>query len=183
MNLPRIIILLTLTPCSTKATCFILYFKNKNKKKEDNFFAELKNSRQDSVSPKKDDGAFKKSPKPRKRGRTEVNVENRNVVRPPPPITIDNVIQSNRLQMKLQGITKQKSRGRIVGKGLRVYLETPEAYPAIRRYIDTEKLEAFTSELNEEKDLKAVIRPSDTPPQEIIEDLLNHSQRVPCYDQ
>ncbi|GFV61302.1 hypothetical protein TNCV_2024761 [Trichonephila clavipes] len=116
---------------------------------------------------------------------TEVNVENRNVVRPPPPITIDNVIQSNRLQMKLQGITKQKSRGRIVGKGLRVYLETPEAYHAIRRYIDTEKLEAFTYELNEEKDLKAVIRgwPSDTPPQEIIEDLLNHSQRVPCYDQ
>ncbi|GFY61394.1 a disintegrin and metalloproteinase with thrombospondin motifs 20 [Trichonephila inaurata madagascariensis] len=44
---------------------------------------------------------------------------------------------------------------------------------AIRRFIDNEKLEAFTYQLNDEKELKAVIQgmPSDTPPQEIIEDL------------
>ncbi|GFX68054.1 nucleic-acid-binding protein from transposon X-element [Trichonephila clavipes] len=79
---------------------------------------------------------------------TGVNVENHNVVRPAPPITIDNVNQ--------------------------VYPEAPEAYHAIRCYVDTEKLEAFTYQLNEEKEFKAVIRgmPSDTPPQEIIEDLL-----------
>ncbi|GFU24689.1 hypothetical protein TNCV_3178281 [Trichonephila clavipes] len=87
---------------------------------------------------------------------TGVNVENHNVFRPPPPITIGNVNQSNKLLKKLQDITKQKLRGRIIGKGLRVYTETPEAYHAIRRYFDSENLEAFTYQLNEEKELKAV---------------------------
>ncbi|GFU03219.1 nucleic-acid-binding protein from transposon X-element [Trichonephila clavipes] len=65
-------------------------------------------------------------------------------------------------------------KGRMVGKGLRIYPETPEAYHAIRRYVDAEKLEAFTYQLPEEREIKAVIRgmPADTPPQEIIEDLL-----------
>ncbi|GFT47730.1 hypothetical protein TNCV_1717421 [Trichonephila clavipes] len=93
---------------------------------------------------------------------TEVNVENRNVVRPPPPITIDNVIQSNQLLKKLQGITKQKSRGRIVGKGLRVYPETPEAYHAIRRYIDTENLETFTLNLRGHRGVENVSRAQNT---------------------
>ncbi|GFY34699.1 nucleic-acid-binding protein from transposon X-element [Trichonephila clavipes] len=96
---------------------------------------------------------------------------NHNVVRPPPPNTIDNVNLPNQLLKKLQETTQQKLRGRMVGKGLRIYPETPEAYHAIRRYIDTEKLEAFTYQLLDEKELKAVIRgmPADTPPQEIID--------------
>ncbi|GFW46292.1 RNA-directed DNA polymerase from mobile element jockey [Trichonephila clavipes] len=99
---------------------------------------------------------------------------NHNAVRPPPPITIDNVKLPNQLLKKLQDTTQQKLRGRMVGKGLRIYPETPEAYHAIRRYIDAEKLEAFTYQLPEEKEIKAVIRgmPADIPPQEIIEDLL-----------
>ncbi|GFV22170.1 hypothetical protein TNCV_1920301 [Trichonephila clavipes] len=99
--------------------------------------------------------------------------DNHNVDRLPPHITIDNVNLPNQLLKKLQVITQQKLRGRIIGKGLRIYPETPEAYHAIGRYIDSEKLEDFTYQLNEEKELKAVIRgiPADTPPQEIIEDL------------
>ncbi|GFS64257.1 hypothetical protein TNCV_3945781 [Trichonephila clavipes] len=86
---------------------------------------------------------------------TGATAENHNVVRPPPPITIDNVRQSHRLFKKLQDITKQKIRGKIIGKGLRVYPENPEAYHTIRRYVDAEKLESFTYQLDEEKDLKA----------------------------
>ncbi|GFY74458.1 hypothetical protein TNIN_192951, partial [Trichonephila inaurata madagascariensis] len=81
---------------------------------------------------------------------TRVIVENHNVVRPPPPVIIDNVQQSNQL-LKLQDITKQNLRGRIIGKGRIVYPEIPEAYHAIRRYVDAEKLEAFTYQLDNEK--------------------------------
>ncbi|GFT91832.1 nucleic-acid-binding protein from transposon X-element [Trichonephila clavipes] len=111
---------------------------------------------------------------------TGTTAENHNVVRPPPPITIDNVRQSHQLLKKLQDITKQKIRGKIIGKGLRVYPENPEAYHTIRRYVDAEKLESFTYQLDEEKDLKAVIRgmPSDTPPQEIIDDLRTYGITV-----
>ncbi|GFY31554.1 nucleic-acid-binding protein from transposon X-element [Trichonephila clavipes] len=71
-------------------------------------------------------------------------------------------------------------RGKIIGKGLRVYPENPEAYHVIRRYVDAEKLESFTYQLDEEKDLKAVIRgmPSDTPPQEIIDELRTYGISV-----
>ncbi|GFW18319.1 nucleic-acid-binding protein from transposon X-element [Trichonephila clavipes] len=111
---------------------------------------------------------------------TEATAENHDVIRPPPPITIDNVDQSSQLLKKLQAITKQKMRGKIIGKGLRVYPETPEAYQAIRRYVDAEKLESFIHQLDGEKDLKAVIRgmPSNTPPQEIIDDLLTYGITV-----
>ncbi|GFX52993.1 hypothetical protein TNCV_3228611 [Trichonephila clavipes] len=56
-------------------------------------------------------------------------------------------------------------KGRMVGKGLRIYPETPEAYHAIRKYVETEKLEAFTYQLPEDREIKAVIRgmPADTP--------------------
>ncbi|GFW78071.1 nucleic-acid-binding protein from transposon X-element [Trichonephila clavipes] len=88
--------------------------------------------------------------------------------------------QSHQLLKKLQDITKQKMRGKIIGKGLRVYPETPEAYHTIRHCVDAEKLESFTYQLDEEKDLKAVIRgmPSDTPPQEIIDDLRTYGITV-----
>ncbi|GFW38625.1 hypothetical protein TNCV_3879941 [Trichonephila clavipes] len=96
---------------------------------------------------------------------TEVPVHH-NTVRPPPPITIDNVKLPNQLLKKLQDTTQQKMKGRMVGKGLRIYPETPEAYHAIRKYVETEKLEAFTYQLPEDREIKAVIRgmPADTPP-------------------
>ncbi|GFX59853.1 hypothetical protein TNCV_4130961 [Trichonephila clavipes] len=95
---------------------------------------------------------------------TEVPVHH-NTVRPPPPITIDNVKLPNQLLKKLQDTTQQKMKGRMVGKGLRIYPETPEAYHAIRKYVETEKLEAFTYQLPEDREIKAVIRgmPADTP--------------------
>ncbi|GFT93853.1 nucleic-acid-binding protein from transposon X-element [Trichonephila clavipes] len=71
-------------------------------------------------------------------------------------------------------------KGRMVGKGLRIYPETPEAYHAIRKYVETEKLEAFTYQLPEDREIKAVIRgmPADTPPEEIIQDLLTVGIKV-----
>ncbi|GFV84264.1 nucleic-acid-binding protein from transposon X-element [Trichonephila clavipes] len=95
--------------------------------------------------------------------------------RRPPPITIDNVAQSAQLLKKLQTLTGQKLQGRVIGRGLRVYPETPAAYHQIRNLIDQEKLEAYTYELNENKEIKVVIRgmPVDMPIQEIMEDLEN----------
>ncbi|GFQ79193.1 nucleic-acid-binding protein from transposon X-element [Trichonephila clavata] len=71
-------------------------------------------------------------------------------------------------------MTNENFMGRVIGKGLRVYPKTPQAYYTIRNFIDKEKLETYTYQLNEEKELKAVIRgmPSDMPPQEIIDALL-----------
>ncbi|GFT55592.1 hypothetical protein TNCV_995881 [Trichonephila clavipes] len=60
--------------------------------------------------------------------------------RPPPPITIDNVEQSAKLLKKLQELTGQKLQGRVIGRGLRVYPETPAAYHQIRNLIDQEKI-------------------------------------------
>ncbi|GFV69357.1 nucleic-acid-binding protein from transposon X-element [Trichonephila clavipes] len=70
-------------------------------------------------------------------------------------------------------MTKENLMGRIIGKGLRIYPKTPQAYHTIRSFIDREKLESYTYQLNEEKELKVVIRgmPSDMPPQQIIEGL------------
>ncbi|GFY31955.1 hypothetical protein TNCV_2620921 [Trichonephila clavipes] len=86
--------------------------------------------------------------------------------RKPPPITIDNVANSAALLKKLQTLTREDFMGRVIGRGLRVYPNTSQAYHAIRSYIDREKLESFTYQLSEEKELKAVIRgmPSDMPP-------------------
>ncbi|GFQ92311.1 RNA-directed DNA polymerase from mobile element jockey [Trichonephila clavata] len=72
-------------------------------------------------------------------------------------------------------MTKENCKGRVIGSGLRVYPETPQAYHLIREFISKEKMESFTHQLQEEKELKAVIRgmPSDMPPQEIIEVLLD----------
>ncbi|GFY01600.1 nucleic-acid-binding protein from transposon X-element [Trichonephila clavipes] len=93
--------------------------------------------------------------------------------RPPPPITIDNVNNSAAFLKQLQNMTQENLMGRIIGKGLRVYPKTPQAYHKIRSFIDHEKLESYTYQLNEEKELKVVIRgmPSDMPPQQIIEGL------------
>ncbi|GFV66775.1 nucleic-acid-binding protein from transposon X-element [Trichonephila clavipes] len=93
--------------------------------------------------------------------------------RTPPPITIDNVNNSAAFLKQLQNMTQENLMGRIIGKGLRVYPKTPQAYHKIRNFIDHEKLESYTYQLNEEKELKVVIRgmPSDMPPQQIIEGL------------
>ncbi|GFW03457.1 hypothetical protein TNCV_1740071 [Trichonephila clavipes] len=87
--------------------------------------------------------------------------------RPPPPITIDNVNNSAAFLKQFQNMTQENLMGRIIGKGLRVYPKTPQAYHKIRSFIDHEKLESYTYQLNEEKELKVVIRgmPSDMPPQ------------------
>ncbi|GFY56703.1 hypothetical protein TNIN_350211 [Trichonephila inaurata madagascariensis] len=68
--------------------------------------------------------------------------------RPPPPITIDNVEHTAQLLKRLQNLTNQKLQGRVIGRGLRVYPETPTAYHQIRNLINSEKLEAFTHELS-----------------------------------
>ncbi|GFV89566.1 hypothetical protein TNCV_993981 [Trichonephila clavipes] len=70
-------------------------------------------------------------------------------------------------------MTKENLIGRIIGKGLRIYPKTAQAYHPIRSFIDREKLESYTYQLNEEKELKFVIRgmPSDMPSQQIIEGL------------
>ncbi|GFU32489.1 RNA-directed DNA polymerase from mobile element jockey [Trichonephila clavipes] len=93
--------------------------------------------------------------------------------RPPPPITIDNVNNSAAFLKQLQNMTQENLMGRIIGKGLRVYPKTPQAYHKIRSFIDHEKFESYTYQLNAEKELKVVIRgmPSDMPPQQIIEGL------------
>ncbi|GFY76940.1 hypothetical protein TNIN_445751 [Trichonephila inaurata madagascariensis] len=76
--------------------------------------------------------------------------------RPPPPITIDNVEHTAQLLKRLQNLTNQKLQGRVIGRGLRVYPETPAAYHQIRNLIENEKLEAFTHELSENKEIKVV---------------------------
>ncbi|GFQ69904.1 hypothetical protein TNCT_264561 [Trichonephila clavata] len=74
----------------------------------------------------------------------DTTTETRHAARPPPPITIDNIQRSTELLKKLQELTKQQMKGRVIGKGLRVYPETPEAYHAVRNFIDQNKLESFT---------------------------------------
>ncbi|GFT48461.1 hypothetical protein TNCV_3822461 [Trichonephila clavipes] len=107
--------------------------------------------------------------------------------RKPPPITIDNVANSAALLKKLQALTREDFMGRVIGRGLRVYPNTPQAYHAIRNYIDREKLESFTYQLNEEKELKAVIRgmPSDMPPADYRSPSgsRHHDKRLQSHDQ
>ncbi|GFS38141.1 nucleic-acid-binding protein from transposon X-element [Trichonephila inaurata madagascariensis] len=94
---------------------------------------------------------------------------------PPPLLTIDNIVNSATFLKRLLDMTKENFIGRVIGKGLRIYPQTPQAYHAIRKSIDKEVLEAYTNQLNEEKEHKAVIRgmPSDSLPQQIIEALLD----------
>ncbi|GFT92034.1 nucleic-acid-binding protein from transposon X-element [Trichonephila clavipes] len=115
------------------------------------------------------------------------NEGNENVIQPQPPktpeaprfclpspIIIDNIVNSVIFLKNLQTITKEDFMGRVISKGLRVYPKTPQAYHTIRNYIDKEKLEVYTYQLSEEKELKAVIRsmPFDMPPQQIVNALL-----------
>ncbi|GFW65474.1 hypothetical protein TNCV_1353411 [Trichonephila clavipes] len=70
-------------------------------------------------------------------------------------------------------MTQENLMGRIIGKGLRVYPKTPQAYHKNQKLHRPRKLESYTYQLNEEKELKVVIRgmPSDMPPQQIVEGL------------
>ncbi|GFV54381.1 hypothetical protein TNCV_3482201 [Trichonephila clavipes] len=94
-------------------------------------------------------------------------------VQPPPPITIDDIAQPAQLLKKIQDFTEQKLTGRITGRYLRLYPETPAAYNRIRQLIDEEKLQSFTFQFPEEKEIKVVIRgmPSDMPIEDITEEL------------
>ncbi|GFR21521.1 hypothetical protein TNCT_279741 [Trichonephila clavata] len=103
-------------------------------------------------------------PAPRDDGNEDVtsplpsNTPNAPRFRPPPPITIDNITNSAAFLKNLQQMTNENFMGRVVGKGLRVYPQTPQAYHTIRSYADKEKLETYTHQLSEEKEIKAVIR-------------------------
>ncbi|GFQ97295.1 hypothetical protein TNCT_205361, partial [Trichonephila clavata] len=90
-------------------------------------------------------------------------------IRPPPPITIDNVDQSGQFLKKLQDLTNSKLSGRMVGRSLRVYPETPAAYKQIRSYLDDHKMQAFTYQLKEDKEFKVVLRgmPADMSPKKL----------------
>ncbi|GFX37022.1 hypothetical protein TNCV_1175221 [Trichonephila clavipes] len=94
-------------------------------------------------------------------------------VRPPPPITIDNVTQPAQLLKKMQELTRQKLTGRMKGRSFRVYPETPTAYNQIRKLTEEEKLESFTFQFPEEKEYRVVIKgmPADMPVEDIIEEL------------
>ncbi|GFU59153.1 nucleic-acid-binding protein from transposon X-element [Trichonephila clavipes] len=94
-------------------------------------------------------------------------------VRPPPPITIDGIAQPAQFLKKIQDLTRPKLIGRMKGRSMRVYPETPEAYHQIRKLIEDEKFESFTHQFPEEKIYKVVIRglPTDMPVEDIIEEL------------
>ncbi|GFY46800.1 RNA-directed DNA polymerase from mobile element jockey [Trichonephila inaurata madagascariensis] len=94
-------------------------------------------------------------------------------VRPPPPITIDNIEHPAQLLKRIQDLTQQKIVGRMRGKSIKLYPETPSAYNRIRSLIDSEKLQSFTYQFPEEKVYKVVIRgmPSDMPVEDIVEEL------------
>ncbi|GFQ76871.1 RNA-directed DNA polymerase from mobile element jockey [Trichonephila clavata] len=94
-------------------------------------------------------------------------------IRPPPPITIDNVNHPAQLLKRIQTMTKEKLTARTRGKSIKLYPETPEAYHRIRKLIDDEKLEAFTFQFPSEKEYRVVIRgiPADMPVNEVVENL------------
>ncbi|GFQ69034.1 nucleic-acid-binding protein from transposon X-element [Trichonephila clavata] len=94
-------------------------------------------------------------------------------IRPPPPITIDNVDHPAQLLKRIQSMTKEKLTARTRGKSIKLYPETPEAYHRIRKLIEDEKLEAFTFHFPSEKEYRVVIRgmPADMPVNEVIENL------------
>ncbi|GFY77854.1 RNA-directed DNA polymerase from mobile element jockey [Trichonephila inaurata madagascariensis] len=94
-------------------------------------------------------------------------------VRPPLPITIDGVDQPAKLLKRIQDLTNQKLVGRMKGRSMRVYPETPAAYNRIRKLIEDENLESFTFQFPEEKEYKVVIKglPTDMPVNDIVEEL------------
>ncbi|GFY71600.1 hypothetical protein TNIN_363571 [Trichonephila inaurata madagascariensis] len=79
-------------------------------------------------------------------------------VRPPLPITIDNIEHPAQLLKRIQDMTQQKIVGRMRGKSIKLYPETPAAYNKIRNLIDSEKLQSFTFQFPEEKVYKVDIR-------------------------
>ncbi|GFT87533.1 RNA-directed DNA polymerase from mobile element jockey [Trichonephila clavipes] len=98
----------------------------------------------------------------------QLNLYTTSTLQATPPITIDNIKQFAQLLKRLETLTKQNLLDRVVGRGLRVYPETPAAYHQIRNLIEKEQLEAFTHELNENKEIKVVVR--GMPIQEIMDD-------------
>ncbi|GFR20051.1 RNA-directed DNA polymerase from mobile element jockey [Trichonephila clavata] len=94
-------------------------------------------------------------------------------VRPPPPITIDNVAQPAQLLKKIQELTKQKITARSIGKSMKLYPETPATYYQKGALNEEEKLEAFTFQFPAEQEYKVFIRgmPADMPVEEVIENL------------
>ncbi|GFY64696.1 RNA-directed DNA polymerase from mobile element jockey [Trichonephila inaurata madagascariensis] len=104
---------------------------------------------------------------------TQVNAGSHNVVRAAPPITIDNVHQSNQLLKKLQDITKQKLRGRIIGKGLSLP-RNPRSVSCHQTLRRSRKVGGLHVPIQRREIIESGYSgmPSDTPPQDIIDKLL-----------
>ncbi|GFY63782.1 hypothetical protein TNIN_178801 [Trichonephila inaurata madagascariensis] len=115
-------------------------------------------NRQAGTSPTKDSGDFKLV-KGQKKGRSPTPPDDASTKK----LKTLEVKTTNKYEALESPLSQQENED---------YTQKPPSYHAIRRYIDTEKLEAFTYQLNDEKELKVVIRgmPTETPPQEIIED-------------
>ncbi|GFS62619.1 nucleic-acid-binding protein from transposon X-element [Nephila pilipes] len=93
--------------------------------------------------------------------------------RPVLPITIDNIPRKDLLIKQLRDLTSGRITARVQGTGIKVFPQTTQAYQQVREFIDKFKLQSFTYQLPENKELRAVIRglPETTPPGEIIQEL------------
>ncbi|GFS31265.1 hypothetical protein NPIL_682081 [Nephila pilipes] len=90
-----------------------------------------------------------------------------------PPITIDHIPRKDLLIKQLRDLTSGRITARVQGTGIKVSPQTAQAYQQVRKFIDKFKLQRFTYQLPEHKELCVVIRgfPETTPPGEIIQEL------------
>ncbi|GFS41914.1 hypothetical protein NPIL_168131 [Nephila pilipes] len=78
--------------------------------------------------------------------------------RPVPPITIDNIPRKDLLIKQLRDLTSGRITARVQGTGIKVFPQTTQAYQQVRDFIDKFKLQSFTYQLPENKELRVVIR-------------------------
>ncbi|GFT63853.1 nucleic-acid-binding protein from transposon X-element [Nephila pilipes] len=93
--------------------------------------------------------------------------------RPVPPITIDHIPRKDLLIKQLRDLTSGRITARVQGTSIKVFPQTTQAYEQVRDFIDNFKLQSFTYQLPEHKELRVVIRglPETTPPGDIIQEL------------
>ncbi|GBN82404.1 Nucleic-acid-binding protein from transposon X-element [Araneus ventricosus] len=90
---------------------------------------------------------------------TANNSNNANKSRYVPPIYIDNPKNVPQLLDLLSEITKEKITGRMMNNDkLKIFPPTPEAHKAIQNKITQDGMKSHTYELNDEKQIKVVIR-------------------------
>ncbi|GFT03944.1 hypothetical protein NPIL_542611 [Nephila pilipes] len=92
--------------------------------------------------------------------------------RPIPPITIDHIPRKDILIKQLRDLNSGRITARFQGTGIKVFPQTAQAYQQVREFIDKFKLQSFTYQLPEHKELRVVIRglPETTPPGGIIQE-------------